>query len=180
MKVTAAKAIRNADYRELTVAEGGGKLRFETLTNAVYTFDADIIPTNEERVFSHKFRPWMKMEPRRITIAAGYAWNGNSPKRGYHFIRDWWFGTPDFQGTIRASLLHDLLFQFSFLASLPFTLANANECYYQLAKAHGHPLDDTYNIVLKICAARHWANDTGNLTCTTTYENAAPDSCNPI
>ena len=172
MKVSSPKAILDLDYRKLTVAEGQGKWRMKSLRDTVFNFDADIIPDNEERVFAHQYRPWLKIEPRRITIAAGYAWNGNSPKRGYRFLwRDWWFGTPDFfPGTVKASQLHDALFQFSPLPAMPFGWELANDFYRQLANAHGHPLDDTYALVLKICAAKFWGDKPENLTCTITHE----------
>lgn len=179
MKVTSPKPVQGIDFRKLTVEEGQGTWRIKSLRDTVFNFEENIIPAHEERVFAHQYRPWMKMEPRRITIAAGYAWNGNSPKRGCHFLwRDWWFGTPDFfPGTVKASQLHDALFQFSALPALPFTLEQANEFYRQLAKAHGHPLDDTYALVLKICAAKFWGGTPENLTCTITHE--IPDTIYP-
>lgn len=181
MKVSAPKAILDLDYRKLTVTEGQGEWRMVSLNNSIFTFDEDAIPQGQVRRYydqDHKLR--MVIRPRNITIMAGYAWNGNSPKCGVRFLwRDWWFGTPDFfPQTVKASQLHDALFQFSGLMPdfipIPFTLPQANSFYHQIAKAHGHPLDDTYHLVLKICAARSWAKPNPLLTSTIEHENESP------
>ena len=144
-----------------------------SLNNSIFTFDEDVMPRGQVRRYYDQDRKLrMVIRPRNLTIMAGYAWNGNSPKRGYRFLwRDWWFGTPDFfPGTVKASQLHDALFQFSALPAMPFTCEQANDFYRQLANAHGHPLDDTYALVLKICAAKFWGDKPENLTCTITHE----------
>ena len=181
MKVSSPKAILDLDYWKLTVEQGNGTWRMVSLRDIDYIFDEDIIPQGQVRRYydqEHKLR--MVIRPECITIKRDYAWNGNSPKCGVRFLwRDWWFGTPDFfPQTVKASQLHDALFQFSGLMpdfiQLPFTLPQANSFYHQIAKAHGHPLDDTYHLVLKICAARSWAKPNPLLTSTIEHENNPP------
>lgn len=57
---------------------------------------------------------WMKLEAKdgyaQLTVPAGYSWDGCSPKFAM-FGRHW--GTPDFEFTRRASLIHDALYQFA-------------------------------------------------------------------
>jgi hypothetical protein len=102
-------------------------------------------------------------------LSRGYRWNGNSPKKGIRVLGlfDWWLGTPDFfPGTVAASAFHDALFQFSGLpAEMPLNLGEANTVYHQLAEAHGAPMDEIYNIVLKVCSSRVWGKPEPGLHC---------------
>lgn len=67
-----------------------------------------------------------------------------------------WIGTPDFAGTLAASLLHDALFQFSTCSLLPFSLEEANEFYRQLCKQHGFCLTNAYFGALRDFSAPYW------------------------
>jgi len=174
MKITTDIARIGYDYTTLTVKEGKGLYRMKTLANFVYETDEDIIAPNTRLIFRDKdFIPRLKIEPRLITVYEGYAWNGNSPKRGFRILwKDIWIGTPDFfPQTVKSSGLHDALFQFSGLRGMPVSLYQANDFYYQIATAHGHLLNDMYYLVLRNCSNRYWGNSAEGLTCEMIEEN---------
>lgn len=156
------------DYKLLSVKDGGGKWRMETLRPQTIYFENEIIPPNQIRTFYDKLGcVWLTMYPRKMVLSRGYRWNGNTPKRGFRFLwRDWWFGTLDFfPGTAASSGWHDALFQFSGLIEMPFNLNEANVVYHQLAEAHGAPMDEVYNLVLKVCSSRSWGKSETGLFC---------------
>lgn len=167
------------DVRLQTVAEGKGIWRMKSLLDIEYTFDEDVIPPGQVRRFYHRGVLRMQITSRKLVIFAGYAWNGNSPKRGFRFLwRDWWFGTPDFiPETVKSSQFHDDVYQFSSLPELPFTCKQADKFYEQLAHAHGLKLDDTYHFFLRICGNKFWGRADEDLTCEITHE--IPDTIYP-
>lgn len=169
IKASCAAWLEGRDYKLLSVREGGGKWRMETLRPQTLYFENELIgPATCRNFHAGRFtgfgetpiqqEPWLTVYPRKMVLRQGYRWNGNSPKKGIRFLwRDWWFGTPDFQpGTVACSAFHDAFFQFSGLAEMPLTLNEANTVYHQLAESHGAPMDEIYNLVLKVCSSRVW------------------------
>lgn len=157
MNVKSPPFVEGKDFRRLTVAEGQGIYRFETLVPMIFRFNECVIPCPTRRSFRVKGREWFHLSPKSATIPARYQWNGSSPKRGYRILgRDVWVGTPDFAGTLAASLLHDAMFQFSACSLLPFSLEEANEFYRQICKQHGFCLTGAYFGALRDFSAPYW------------------------
>ncbi len=63
---------------------------------------------------------WGFITPHNIEVAAGYAWNGSS-------------FSPDLKGVMLASLVHDLLYQFSGVHHFPFTRQWCDNLFFDLS-----------------------------------------------
>ena len=174
MTITAPNMLENCHYRRLSVKEGKGKYRFETLVPIDFSFDCSIIPPGSTRSFRSTSsdgieRVWLFLRSRLLTIPAGYRWNGNSYKIGLRvlWLFDWWIGTPDFIKTIAASLPHDAIYQFSALKEMPFSLAQANTCYEQICRQNGFALTSTYKGALHDFSAASWGHTEPGARCVT-------------
>lgn len=77
---------------------------------------------------------WARVTPTSITILRGYTWNGCSPKAA--FCRRFW-GTPDFECTRLASLVHDVLYQFAGVDNLDCDFWDANGIFFAIMKMSG-------------------------------------------
>lgn len=109
---------KDKHYRELSPKEGNNNYRFVTLKDIEIHFTNNIIPKGNVLLFMDSSdRVWMEMTSTTITISSNYAWNGCSPKKWCGL----WWGTPDFEDTIIASLVHDCLIQFSNTNHFPFS-----------------------------------------------------------
>lgn len=176
MQATCPPFVTNHNFRWLSVKEGGGVWRLESLRQNELYFESDVIPDNQIRSFYDGHgKEWLTIHSRKLILPKFYRWNGNTPKKGYRVLGlfDLWLGTPDFNpGTIAASGFHDQLYQYSALKELPFTLQQSNDIYHQLSEAHGAPLDEIYNISLKICSSRCWGKTEPGAHCVTTYITA--------
>jgi len=132
------------------------------------------------RVVSHKLRGRMKDHPNcvfrdthgtqwaqihegHIHIAVGYAWNGCSPKRyiGFPPIGKW-FGTPDFDDTIIASLVHDVLFQFAEVGKYSFD--DANYQFICIMEDANFKLADHYFEAVDMFGRKFWGHDGEGVT----------------
>jgi len=167
MTIHAPAFREGTDYRRMAVAESGGVYRFKLLKCAVFTFSDAVIPIPQRLSFCTRGTEWMRLEPHRMIISRGYAWNGNSPKKGVRIIgRDCWFGTADFApGTLAASLAHDAIFQYSGLYRMPFDLDTANDFYEQICRANRFMLAGIYRDALDEFSHSHWGNTDRNSTC---------------
>lgn len=119
------------EYRYLSIKEGRGVYRFETLRKTVIPLHFD---HPDMRVVDADGTEWVRLDGNVMTIRAGYAWNGCSPKKGWCGI---WWGTPDFTGSRRASLAHDALFQISGTKHFRATMQQCNEVFYRLMLRDG-------------------------------------------
>lgn len=165
MKIIAPALVEGRDFRRLSVAEGKGTYRFKTLVPLVYKFSDIVISPPSRRVFLANDFVWARLSPKSLTITSGYAWNGSSPKKGIRVLgNDVWLGTPDFPETLPASLVHDLMFQFSSLMEMPFTLAQANDFYRQICDQFGFCLTGAYHGALKDFSGPYWGVRNGYLT----------------
>lgn len=94
-------------------------------------------PINRDYVAYTYTAQWLKVATRdgyaQLTIPADYSWDGCSPK--FYFLGRYW-GTPDFQFTKRASLIHDALYQHAGRHSL-----SRSECDYAFLHAMVHRQD---------------------------------------
>lgn len=126
------------EYREQTPAQGRGKWRFHlqrTITTKLHFSHPDVTfhdATGKE---------WARIEMDVLTIRSGYEWNGCSPKIGTGI---WWLGTPDFPGTRKASLVHDVLFQFSPTQHFRASFWQCNEQFRRHMLRHDFLLCELY------------------------------------
>ena len=126
------------EYRELSPRQGGGKWRFllqRAITVKLHFSHPDV---SFHDASGHE---WARIEFDVLTIRSGYAWNGCSPKMGAGPL---WLGTPDFHGTRKASLVHDVLFQFSPTAHFRATFGQCNEQFRRHMLRHDFPLAEVY------------------------------------
>jgi hypothetical protein len=121
------------DVRELSPKEGARRYRFVTRRPVVYVLDRSTAQFLSFR--DGRGREWLRVDGRRVTVAAGYAWNGCSPKRWFPLLG--WVGTPDFPSTIFASLIHDCLYQFHACADFPFTRLECDDFFRRLVEIGG-------------------------------------------
>lgn len=124
-------------YRRLhPIREGRRLWRFQTTADAFLTV-ADLLP--EGRVISFRDKTekeWIRMTHNCMVLRKGYAWNGCTPK--FYLLGIWW-GTPDFPSTIRASLWHDVLYQFSCTEHFPLHRSDCDAIFRRLIELNGAP-----------------------------------------
>lgn len=167
MTITAPQFSEGRDFRRMAVAESGGTYRFKLLKCAIFSFKDAILPIPQRLSFRTDGKEWLRVEPHRVIVGGGYAWNGNSCKRGVRILgRDVWLGTPDFDpGTLAASLIHDALFQYSGLHQLPFSLEEANDIYAACCHQKHFRLTFAYKAALDEFSAPLWGKKEPNQTC---------------
>lgn len=167
MNISPPPLSENTDFRRMAVVESGGVYRFKLTRSAIFTLRGSAIPIPQRLSFRTSGKEWMRVEPHRIIISGGYAWNGNSVKKGVRILgRDVWLGTPDFDpGTLAASLIHDALFQYSFLREMPFSCAQANDFYAQICKANHFKLTGIYRSALDEFSHAFWGKFQSETTC---------------
>lgn len=133
--------------RRLSVAEGLGRYRFKITADAPFRIYGPQLPNLSFRDGNEV--EWATLINNVFTVRSGYQWNGSSPKYGVRiFGKDVWFGTPDFEGTIVASLLHDALYQFAQTKAFPFSREQCDDFYRQLCEYHNFRLAPVYHAAL--------------------------------
>jgi len=167
MKIHAPPFSEGVDFRRMAAAESGGVYRFQLIKPAVFTFKSAILQPPCRLSFRTDDREWLRVEPHRMIVANGYAWNGNSVKRGIRLMgRDVWLGTPDFDpGTLTASLIHDALFQYSGLYQMPVSREDANDIYEACCRQNKFRLTRIYREALDECSPAFWGKTDNNQTC---------------
>lgn len=99
----------NLDYKELSPKDGKYKYKFVTLKDINIEFSDSLGLRNSKLIFKDsKDRIWLTIIENKIVISKNYAWDGCTPKKWWGI----WWGSPDFEKTILASLIHDVLLQF--------------------------------------------------------------------
>lgn len=86
-------------------------------------------------------KEWAVVSKGAITIRKGYSWDGASPK---FRLLGRWVGTPDFEGTRLAALVHDCLYQFMDLECMPIDRRDADWIFGSLMKEAGFPVAGIY------------------------------------
>lgn len=99
----------------------------------------------------------------RLWWNPGYAWNGSSPKRyiGIYPL-GFWIGTPDFKKTLRPSLGHDILFQFSSLIDISFD--EANHHFLLWLETEGFRGAELWHDAVDALGMSHWNKNQEGLT----------------
>lgn len=168
MRLTAPALREGIHYRRLSVREGGGVYRFETLLPLTYHFAAPLLPDSRTLSYRTPAGEWLLLTRTTATVSARYRWNGNSPKKGIHLLgRDLWLGTPDYPATLAASLLHDAFFQFSGTRPFPVSLDYANACYAGICRGAHFRLTAVYQTALEECSRAYWGKSEPEASCVT-------------
>lgn len=116
-------------YRQLP--RNPSQYRFETLRPVTIALDCFAFGSGGDlSCRDGTGREWLRIGRHTLTIPAGYAWNGCSPKR--HLRPFGWIGTPDFLPTRLASLFHDALYQFKRVDRFPFDRATCDLIFLEV------------------------------------------------
>ena len=141
--------------------EGGRKYRFVLTKRFHYMLRGAIAKHPDVSFYDASGMRWAHIRSGTLYIEKGYAWNGCSPK---YYIGSppigKWIGTPDFDGSLEASLVHDVLFQFSAVAK--YTFEDCNKQFLLIMQNDNFSLADTYYAaVCKLGRKFYGVNDTG-------------------
>ena len=125
------------------IKEGKRKYRFLTIGFLRVKLEGELANLNSVKLIDQNGAIRAIIKKGYITIYPNYAWNGCSPKNyvGWPPFGKW-VGTPDFEATIRASLVHDILYQYAFL--LPIKFEDVNFQFYSIMKEDGFCLAKIY------------------------------------
>lgn len=94
-------------YKKILTKKIFSKWCYQTLIQITFVYNFPV-----EKTFLFKDEKgviWAELSPTYLKIYPRYAWNGCSPKGVFFGIC---LGTPDFNKTMLASLIHDILTQF--------------------------------------------------------------------
>lgn len=126
-------------WRKLAFWESlGSEWSYKTLTPVTVRF-LDAICEKEYSLYSKEGCLWGHITPHAIRVMPGYWWGGSSC-------------APD-AGTMLASLVHDLLYQFSGVPEFPLTRKFADNLFFSLAKT---PLRALYRLGLFVGSWAYW------------------------
>ena len=101
-------------------------------------------------------RVWATIEEGILYISQGYAWNGCSPKQKVLGI---WWGTPDTASNVHASLVHDVLFQFSATKHFKLSFEQVNILFRSLMRKDRFPLSEMYYQAVMALGENYWKKD---------------------
>jgi len=144
-------------YRKLhPTKEGKRKYRFITTTidslPLLRIKHPDCVMKDSQMIV----RAWIAKN--RLYWNPSYSWNGCSPK---HYIGSppigKWIGTPDFPATIKASLGHDILYQFA--GHGKYTFDDANYCFLKWMETNGFHLAEQYFDAVDMFGEKFWTKD---------------------
>lgn len=152
--------VEGHNFRRMAVAETNGVYRFQLTADFLFVYSFDILPQHlhEASFRDAQDREWVRMTRRTKTVRHGYAWNGNSWKKGIRVLgRDVWLGTPDYHpGTLEASLGHDPDYQFAHTEHFPFSFSEVNHHYYALTVQNKFKLANAYHGALTDFGMAAW------------------------
>jgi len=138
---------KNIHYKEYLPYEGGYRYRFVTLKDIQFYFTHPLISRGQKLSFKDKSgRVWMTITSHTITISKNYAWDGCTPKKWWGV----WWGSPDFEDTTLASLLHDILIQFSKTIYFPFSRYEIDQYFKYILLDNEFILTDLYYLGVRI------------------------------
>lgn len=151
-------------HRELhPTKEGKRKLRFVTTCFGGLPLYGAAKSHRDCILKDNKGNAWAGIQNGRLWWVKGYAWNGCSPKYyiGYPPLGKW-VGTPDFEKTRRASLGHDILFQFATLHKISFD--EANKLFELWLEDEEFALTEQYYDAVDAFGRNYWGKNLEGLT----------------
>lgn len=122
---------RNIHFRELDPRKDGAEYKFALNRKIKFIFKKNLVDSSKSYYFlDTKGRCWMRILNNSVIINKDYAWNGCSPKKWFGI----WWGSPDFEKTIVASLIHDCLLQFHKTQHFPLTRKEVDHTFKEALK----------------------------------------------
>jgi hypothetical protein len=141
------KFVKDVQYQELHPKVGKYLYRYKTLDDIELVFHNSLIPQNQTITFSdEQGRIWLTITHKSIIISKNYAWNGCSPKRWWLV----WWGTPDFEETLIASLFHDALVQFVYTEHFPLSRYICDNIFKNILYMKKFKFVDIYYIGVRV------------------------------
>jgi hypothetical protein len=123
------------EYRQLhPTREGGKRWRFITTRG----IRLPVKGITEKTIVYHDAtgKSWARHDRFGIYVEEGYAWNGCSPKRWVWPFG--WMGTPDFECTRLASLIHDIGYQFARTEHFPMHKSDVDSLFFECIAMTGN------------------------------------------
>lgn len=112
--------IEGTHWRKLTADERNGRpWKYKLIQDITVWFDRPIC-FGSYYLHDGNGDHWGTISPRFIMVSAGYAWNGSSC-------------SPDLRGVLLASVVHDLLYQFSGVPLFPFSRHFCDNLFFSLS-----------------------------------------------
>ena len=139
----AEKHLRKKGYKYVTLRELKFKLRYHHADCRFRDKDGNI---------------WAWIKDGNLFISSGYAWNGCSPKV---YLANFLLGTPDFHETIEASLIHDVLFQFSSTKHFTHSFEKCNLEFVASMRSYDFVLASLYYHAVEALGRKHFKKDEG-------------------
>lgn len=135
-----------AQWRRLTREERAGTPWLYVTTRALEVRFASPIVRNLYVLTDGAGREWGSIAPNYIRLMSGYAWNGSTC-------------APDCDSNMLASVVHDLLYQFSGCPFFPSAISRswADDLFYALCRAEGFWLAWAYRSGLFLASWHFWA-----------------------
>lgn len=132
----------NKQYVELSPKDGKYKWRFKTTTYIYIKFTRSLLPSGSGFIsFKDKNgQTWMTINGDTVKIYPDYAWDGCTPKKWW----GGWWGTPDFEKTRLASLVHDALLQFHKTDKFPLSRGEIDYIFNDILTKEGFMLRGLY------------------------------------
>ena len=120
MKLSSPQFTEGVQWRKLTAAERNGKpWKYELLHDITVRFSEDIC-MGRYHLYDGDGNQWGIIKPTEITVRRFYQWNGSSC-------------SPDLKGVLLASVVHDLLYQFSGTYPFPLLRSFCDRVFYDLS-----------------------------------------------
>lgn len=134
-------------FLELRPRLGDYKYRFLLLQTLEMEFLCPFMPRGQRIKFKDTSgNIWMEMTRKSIIVHKGYAWDGCTPKRWFGI----WWGTPDFPETIVASLIHDVLLQFSKTDHFPLSKYEIDNIFKEILRRNRFSFRSLYYFGVRI------------------------------
>lgn len=115
-------------YRELSPEEGKRRWRYQLTRSLRIELDLPLVEVISFR--DRDSREWALLDRRWLEIAAGFTWNGCSPKLWVPVAG--WIGTPDTPRNTLASCVHDCLCQFRDTDHFPLSREMVDLCFREI------------------------------------------------
>jgi len=136
---------------------GAGGWRFSTRREIAVWFD---LPLKERIDFMDaQGIVRARFTGRLLTICGDYSWDGCSPKGRFAGL---WVGTPDPPETRLASLVHDVLYQFSRTDHMPLSRKMMDAAFYDLLRLSKFRAAGTFHGAVRIFGGLFSMNTGGN------------------
>jgi hypothetical protein len=133
---------KHMEYLEQNPYIGKNKYRF--VTNREISIHHNLKIDKQYR-FIVNDRIWLRITQHSIIVSKEYAWDGCTPK----IWKGIWWGVPDFNENILASLIHDILLQFH-KEEFPFTREQIDMIFKDIMINSGFKLWWIYYNVVKL------------------------------